>query len=94
MLENIMSSPPSSSDKLKEREEELKRLQDEIDKKGKENASEWKAKQKEQLEKLYTDEIAAAKAAIDAGNVGAAGLHKLKASNALNSLKDLEKLRV
>lgn len=75
------------------RDKELEKLQEEIGEGYEVNDIQGRAKLIAEYEKLYSDEMEAARAALIAGDASAAAWHKLKASNANDSLKVLDKLK-
>ena len=75
------------------RDKELEKLQEEIGEGYEVNEIQGRAKLKAEYEKEYSDEIAAARAALAAGDASAAAWHKLKASNINDSLKVLDRLK-
>jgi hypothetical protein len=72
------------------REKELEKLQEEIGEGYEVNDIQGRAKLRAEYEKLYSDEIEAARAALTAGDASAAAWHKFKASNANESIKQIE----
>ena len=83
----------SMSSNAEVRDKELEKLQEEIGEGYEVNDIQGRAKLKAEYEKLYSDEMEAARAALTAGDASAAAWHKLKASNANDSLKVLDKLK-
>jgi hypothetical protein len=83
----------SMSSNAEVRDKELEKLQEEIGEGYEVNDIQGRAKLKAEYEKLYSDEMEAARAALTAGDASAAAWHKLKAYNANDSLKVLDKLK-